>query len=212
MNIELQNKAIAIHQELLRSFFVLPEGSTLDKAKYEDITVKYPDNYGGAYYADEKLHICLTDTSTDALRTYSPFADEIVIFEKVAYSYNSLHSLYEYASELSRDEGNDIIIISLYPQKNSIDISVASEKAKDNLTVLLENKGYHTGEFNIVVKDNKPVPCAVYARPGDRVYQWDDNHRYSSIATITINGKVATGVMDLSQLTTLYGQLIRCAR
>lgn len=55
----------------------------------------YPDDFGGAYYQNEKLVICLTDDSSDRQQFYLNLVDNpnVIRFETVDYSYNDLYSL-----------------------------------------------------------------------------------------------------------------------
>lgn len=55
----------------------------------------YPNDFGGAYYQDEKLVICLTNNSSDHQQFYLNLVDnpDVIRFETVDYSYNDLYSL-----------------------------------------------------------------------------------------------------------------------
>ena len=53
----------------------------------------YPDNFSGAYYADEKLHLCLTENSPQTQMEYAALVSDpsVLVFETANYSYNDLY-------------------------------------------------------------------------------------------------------------------------
>lgn len=53
----------------------------------------YPDNFGGAYYEDEKLHIFLTENTPQTQQEYTSLVSNpsVLVFETANYSYNELY-------------------------------------------------------------------------------------------------------------------------
>lgn len=85
--IEKEEPAIAAYEEIMEGLgIVLPSDS-----EYPN----YPIEHGGAYYQDEKLHICLTENTAENQQKYLLLtSDESVVrFETVEYFYNDLYEI-----------------------------------------------------------------------------------------------------------------------
>lgn len=88
----------------------------------------YPDTFGGAYYADEKLHISLTDNTRQTQLEYIALVSDptILVFESAEYSYNELYA----ASLLIANEiGSSISSVSVDMINNEISVGLPFQQA-----------------------------------------------------------------------------------
>ena len=105
--------AIDAHEEILTALgIVLPSDPAYPN---------YPDNFGGAYYQDGKLHICLTDNTRQAQQTYASLVSvpSVLVFESVEYSYNDL---YKGSMLLARDPDLSFSGIGVDVIRNAISV------------------------------------------------------------------------------------------
>lgn len=88
----------------------------------------YPDNFGGAYYADEKLHLCLTDNSLQTQLEYAALVSDpsVLVFETANYSYNDL---YEGALLIAEESGVSFSSISVDVCDNAISVGLPFQQA-----------------------------------------------------------------------------------
>lgn len=110
-------------------------------------------------------------------------------------------------NEVGECNKSGVFEVFLMTKKNVIEISVISNESKEELYSHLISSGFNEKAFDIVVNSNGIKPCAdIYARPGDRVYQWskDGKDRNSSIATITCNAMKGTTKGFITVLHTLW--------
>jgi len=97
----------------------------------------YPDDYGGAYYDDGYLYICLTENTPQNQKKYLDAVSmpSIVKFEAVNHSYNDLYNL---SMDLADEIAPMISTISVDVLNNEVevgvpgDVSVASLKISDS--------------------------------------------------------------------------------
>lgn len=85
----------------------------------------YPDDFGGAYYQNEKLVICLTDNSSDHQQFYLNLVDDpdVIRFETVDHSYNDLYSL---SMDIADSVSSSVSSISVDIPSNEIVIGAPS--------------------------------------------------------------------------------------
>ena len=83
----------------------------------------YPDNFSGAYYADEKLHLCLTENSPQTQMEYAALVSDpsVLVFETANYSYNDL---YEGARLIADEASASFSSISVDVYDNAISVGL----------------------------------------------------------------------------------------
>lgn len=136
----------------------------------------YPDDFGGAYYQNEKLVICLTDDSSERQQFYLNLVDhpDVIRFETVDYSYNDLYSL-------SLD-----IADSIAPSVSSISVDILSNEVvvgapSDNLSIIPSAISELEVPVKFVEEDQSSVSAEVLG--GGKI-----TYGSSSYGTVTICG------------------------
>lgn len=155
----------------------------------------FPDNYGGAYYNNGKLNICLTDTSnnTDVQEIKNVVNDNSVNYVEVDYSLNDLLDTNDSIIDLMQDEIYRIKSVGVKQQNNVVEVYVEDESNKETLLTYLTENGIDTNQIAIYIDDITVTPVATYARPGDRNYLWYSNGtRYYDNGTIGYNAKLTS--------------------
>lgn len=184
-NEKLENAACDKFENLINSF------STESHSDGEK-AVQFPNEYGGAFYADGKLNICVTDVSEGSSVTYNEvIGDNNVNYIKCAFSYNYLLEVNNYIVNLmtTKNDLYNINTISVIQKDNIVKVTVSTSENAEALKNDLMVQKFDSKSFDVIVDASRPKPVATYARPGDRVYNWTSSGRGSHIATICCNAK-----------------------
>lgn len=116
----------------------------------------YPDDFGGAYYQNEKLVICLTDNSSDCQQFYLNLVDnpDVIRFETVDYSYNDLYSL---SLDIADSITSSVSSISVDIPSNEIIIGAPS----DDLSAIPNTISETDAPIKFVEEDQSSVSAEV---------------------------------------------------
>lgn len=134
----------------------------------------YPDEYGGAYYQDKQLYICLTeDTANNREKYLSLITDDSVVrFITVDHSYNDL---YELSLQVAESYGATISSVGVDIKENAVDIGVQENLAARTMPAIVES-------IESTISRNTSIPI-----------QYSYEEKASSSATELIGGKEITG-------------------
>ena len=191
-NDRLENEACDKFENLINSFSI----ATHSNGANDEKSVAFPNEYGGAFYADGKLNICLTDVSEKSTVSCKEIVgDDNVNYIKCIYPYNYLREVNNYIVNLMSNNNDKYAIntVGITQRDNVVNVSVSTSEKAEELSDELISKGFEKKSFDIIVDEMRPTPAATYARPGDRVYTWTGGTRGSHIATIGFNAKNSSG-------------------
>ena len=125
-----QKAANDAYSQLLEHFGILPS--------HEDEFPNYPAEFGGAYYEDGFLWVCLTDDSPAVHRKYLDAVDcpQVLRFRKVDYGYNDLYRL---SMAIVDTEGVDFASVGPNVMENRVDVGVPDpDRAPEYLSLITE--------------------------------------------------------------------------
>ena len=119
-------KEIELEQPVLEAYYAMLDA--FDATYGEN---NYPENYAGAYITDDnKLCILLADISPEDCQIYEEYCAnyEIVLFEKVEYSYKELEDTLALATEIVA--GSEFTSAYIDVVENNVKIGINGDKSK----------------------------------------------------------------------------------
>lgn len=92
----------------------------------------YPSDYGGAYQKDGKLHVCITDTSSATISSYSTAIQnsDCVVYDYADYSYETLKQTADYISDNLFDE-LDLTYAAIKCKTNVVEVGLEPDCAEN---------------------------------------------------------------------------------
>ena len=134
----------------------------------------YPDEYGGAYYQDEQLYICLTEDTEDNREKYLSLTteDSVVRFTTVDHSYNDL---YELSLQVAENYGATISSVGVDIKGNAVDVGIQENLVARTTPAIVAS-------IESTISRNTPIPI-----------QYSYEEKASSSATELIGGKAING-------------------
>jgi hypothetical protein len=145
----------------------------------------YPNEYGGAYYRDEKLCVCLTNTNENIQLYFSSLVDhpEILEFVPVKHSYNEL---YDTSILIAKNMPDGLSSISIDIINNTIDIGVPYKLGSEQYEIIESRISEILGvanDINIEYSEEQQASISVELKGGQKIC-WGS----SSFGTLTICG------------------------
>ena len=184
--IEKEQPAIQAYEQIIEGLqIVLPSD-----AKFPN----YPDSFGGAYYKDEHLYVCLTDDLPGTKSVYMNLVSnpDILRFELVQNSYNDLYNL---SLQIAENMDEDISSVSVNIYENAVEIGVPADNGKFEQTKNKIGKKlkFKQSENIIFVREEKSCPSATELIGGQNISWEKAGESYNGTIGIggTWNGKPA---------------------
>ncbi len=119
IELEKEKPAVDAYEEIIDGLGIL--------LPHEKDFPNFPENYGGAYYENEKLILCLTDNCEENQNIYNELVSDpsVIVYREVSNSYNDLYNL---MMEISKSEfASEISCVGVNELENTVDIGVPKE-------------------------------------------------------------------------------------
>lgn len=140
-NDRLENEACDKFENLINSFSI----ATHSNGANDEKSVAFPNEYGGAFYADGKLNICLTDVSEKSTVSCKEIVgDDNVNYIKCTYPYNYLREVNNYIVNLMSNNNDKYAIntVGITQKDNVVNVSVSTSEKAEELSDELISKGF----------------------------------------------------------------------
>ena len=145
-NDRLENEACDKFENLINSFSI----ATHSNGANDEKSVAFPNEYGGAFYADGKLNICLTDVSEKSTVSCKEIVgDDNVNYIKCTYPYNYLREVNNYIVNLMSNNNDKYAIntVGITQKDNVVNVSVSTSEKAEELSDELISKGFEKKIF-----------------------------------------------------------------